>query len=208
MLALLFASLLTILPAPVDSTQALYAHGRADALARHCAAAETERDDLLCRYRLYPLTEDASLLADLPDAPRTVTAETAALLSGLWGYRAARSSMVGMMRHGLRSQKLLDRALAADADHPFALLVAGQASLFKPAFAGGSAERALAHFEELERRLSEAPYEPISVLEARVWRWLALDVLGRPEAGSMRAALLSEDLPPLYREFVLDPPRP
>ena len=168
---------------------------------------DDRRDVLLCRYRLFPLAQDQSLLDDLPTELTDGTAEEYALLAGLWGYRAGTASVVGAMRDGIRSARLLDEAVARDADHPLVLLIEGQSLLFKPKIAGGSAEEALVRFERLFEIVRRTPGGPVSALEAELWVWYALDQLGHQrEADALRERLLATDPPPLFREFLLSPP--
>lgn len=47
----------------------------------------------------------------------------------------------------------------------------------------------------------------ISQTEAHIWRWLALTEAGQPQtAEALCARLLKRDLPPLYEQFLKDPP--
>jgi hypothetical protein len=195
-----------------DSTQIHYARQDAQALRQLLRRADSRAERLLCRYRLYPLTEDERHLDDLPeDLGRDATARELALLSGLWGYRAARASVFGAMQAGRRSMNLLDRARAKDADDPFVLLVDGQSLLFRPAIVGGSDEEALARFRQL-RDVLAAPSEnnteaAVSGTEAALWTWYALRETGRTEkAAALHRRLAARDLPPLYREFLKNPP--
>lgn len=203
MLALLLATLLFTVP---DSTQTYYAARDVDALEQHCGDASDRETALLCRYRLYPLTEDDAYLRDLPEHIEGATARELALLSGLWGYRAARSSLPGMIRYGRRSERLLKAAKALDPDEPFVLLIEGQSLIFRPAVVGGDDRAALDCFERLEALVHAAGDPAISDLEASLWRWYALDKMDDPRAAPLRERLLAQAPPPLYRQFLLDPP--
>ena len=202
---LLFALLLPA--SPEDSTAYYYAHQDADALARWCDGRHDRATDLLCRYRLYPLTEDEALLADLPSDLSTGTAREYALLAGLWGYRAARAMPLSALRYGIRSSRLLERARAADAADPYVLLIDGQSLLFKPAIAGGDAAAALQAFEQLAEVLRQTPPCGIPLEEAQAWRWYALARLGDARAEATRQALLARHPPPLFHEFLQMTPR-
>jgi hypothetical protein len=194
-------------PAP-DSTQTHYAQKNVEALRQLLRNADTRARRLLCRYRLYPLTEDARYLEGLPeDPPKNATARELALLAGLWGYRAAEASVFGVMQAGRRSTNLLDAARAEDPDDPFVLLVEGQSLLFRPALAGGSDEKALRRFRRLRDALDERPDAAIAPTEAALWTWYALRETDRPDAAdALHQKLTARDLPPLYREFLKHPP--
>jgi hypothetical protein len=220
MLLLLLAPLLALLPpsaaaapaspSPVpDSTQSYYARKDAEALRRLLRNADTRAERLLCRYRLYPLTEDERYLNDLPETlDPDASARELALLSGLWGYRAAHASVFGAMQAGRRSMQLLEKAREKDADDPFVLLIGGQSLLFRPALAGGSDETALARFRRLRRVLGSRPdADAVAASEAALWTWYALRETDRPDAANaLRRKLAERDLPPLYREFLKHPP--
>lgn len=199
--------LLALLPASfADSTNAMYAARDAESLIEHCGHSAMRQERLLCLYRLYPLTGDANYLADLPSELNAPTARELALLSGLWGYRAAQASLPGMMRDGLRAENLLKQARALDAFDPYVLLVEGQSLLFKPAFVGGDRRAALERFRRLRQVVASSDAPPIAAIEADVWIWFALERIGDADADTMRRDLLAADPPPLYRDFLLDPP--
>ncbi len=188
------------------ATQQLYARRDVAALQRLCIGATGEAD-LLCRYRLYPLTQDESLIANLPVAAPTETARGNALLSGLWGYRAARAPLLRVPAYGRRSLDLLSRARALDARDPFVLLVDGQSLLFRPAIAGGDRRAALARFRTLQGIVTAAPDAGVAPMEADLWVWFALFRAGDRTAADVHARLLARNPPPLYRDFLLHPPR-
>ena len=188
------------------ATQQLYARRDVAALQRLCGGATGEAD-LLCRYRLFPLTQDESLIANLPVAAPTPTARGNALLSGLWGYRAARAPLLRVPAYGGRSLDLLRRARALDARDPFVLLVDGQSLLFRPAIAGGDRRAALARFRALQGIVGAAPGEGVAPMEADLWVWFALFRAGDRTAADLHARLLARNPPPLYRDFLLHPPR-
>ncbi len=189
-----------------DTTQTLYAAKDIAALQHVCAAPAGQEADFLCRYRLYPLTEDARYLADLPADVEGGSPRTLALLSGLWGYKTARAPLHLVPRYGMRAERLLKRARHAAPEDPFVLLIEGQSLLFKPALAGGDRSAALARFRLLRRVAARNPRGGVSPLEADLWTWYTLDKLGDASAPPMRALLLAQNPPRLYREFLLSPP--
>lgn len=191
---------------PADSTQTFYAAKDTRALETLCAGAATPEQTLLCRYRLFPLTEDQAYIAVLPDEPSASTARELALLAGLWGYRAATGGIFQMPKNGGRSDRFLQAALAKDPDEPYALFVEGQSLIFRPGFAGGDKREALARFDRLRALLAEHPGCGISADEVDLWRWYALVKLRDPAAQTLWNDLSHRDLPPLYREFLQDPP--
>jgi len=208
MIALLVAATLSLMdPSFADSTQMYYAQQNAEALEGLLERAETRFEDLLCRYRLYPLTEDEALLDDLPEDLDDGSARELALLSGLWGYRAARASIFSAIRYGRRAERLIDEARARDPDDPYVLLVEGQSLIFKPAIAGRDEEAALQRFNRLcEVLRSATPDTGVSMTEAQLWRWYALHQLEMANAPAVRDELMASNPPPLYRQFLQDPP--
>ncbi len=161
---------------------------------------------MLYRYRLYPLTLDARYLDDLPDEADCRTARDLALLSALWAYRAGEAPPWKLPFYGIRSDALLDRARALDPDEPYVLLVAGQSLLYRPGIFGRSPEAALTMFERLRRVLRTRPVPGLSPFEPEVWVWYTLRTLGRPHTDRVRDRLLAQNPPPLFRQFLLDPP--
>ena len=193
---------------PPDTIATLYAQNDRAGLVRLHAEARSTSDDLLVRYRLYPLTQDARYLADLPDDSALRTAQDLALLSALWAYRAAEAPAWKLPVYGRRSDTLLKRARALDPADPYVLLVGGQSLLYRPRVFGGSAEAALAEFERLRDELRTNPTPGISPFEPEVWIWYSLRALGRPNTDRVRDRLLAQDPPPLFRQFLLGPPDP
>lgn len=190
-----------------DSVQARYAQKDAQALEDMLAEVQDHREAaFLCRYRLYPLTEDDAHLQELPKSIENGSARELALLSGLWGYRAARASMLRMVTYGRRAQRLLSEAREIDPLDPYVLLVEGQSLLFTPGFAGGDAELALRRFRQLESVLDSDSEEGITPMEASMWVWYAMRDQDNPDADALRQDLLSQDPPPLFREFLNAPP--
>lgn len=203
---LLALLLLVSSPTPFAAdVQDAYAHQNADALRGLLRDANSQTDSLLVRYRLYPLTEDASLLDDLPSDLPNGSARDLALLSGLWSYRAGESSIFGAIEYGRRSTTLLERAKQKAPNDPYVLLVEGQSLLFRPAIAGRDPSAAADRFETLASRAQAA--DGVTPMEANVWCWLALREAGKfQRARHLQEKLLSENPPPLYRQFLHDPP--
>ena len=192
--------------APSDTLALLYARRDAEGLVRLHARAHSAADELLYRYRLYPLTLDARYLDDIPDESTCRTARDFALLAALWGYRAAEAPPWKLPVYGLRSDRLLERARALDPDEPYVLLVEGQSLLYRPGLFGGSPEEALRKFERLRAVLRDRPTPGISAFEPEVWIWYTLQKLGLPNTDRVRERLLAQDPPPLFRQFLLAPP--
>lgn len=193
-------------PAPFDSTQVYYATQNAEGLKKLLAASDDRTIQLLCRYRLYPLTEEERYLHDLPTELANPTARDLALLSGLWGYKVMTGSVLQIPKHGLRASALLDKAKKLDPDDPFVLLIEGQSLLFRPALFGGDKQAALLRFRRLQDVLKKASDDSISPMEADLWVWYTLNMLKADEAATLRSRLLASNPPPLYRAFLLDPP--
>ncbi len=199
--------LLLLALSPPDSLASLYAANDSAGLARlYARAPQSAGDDLLYRYRLYPLTDDPRYLDGLPDERACRTARDFALLSALWGWRAETAPPWKLPFYGLRTDGLLERARALDPDDPYVLLVGGQSLLFRPSLFGRDPEAALAAFERLREVLRATPAPGLSLFEPEVWVWYTLRALGRPHTDRVRDRLLAQDPPPLFRAFLLDPP--
>lgn len=191
---------------PPDTLASLYAHNDSAGLVRLHAEAHTASDELLYRYRLYPLTLDDRYLDDIPEETDCRSARDFALLAALWAYRAAEAPPWKLAVYGIRSDRLLERARALDPDEPYVLLVDGQSLLYRPGLFGGSGEKALQKFERLRTVLRDRPTPGISPFEPEVWIWYTLQKLGRPNTDRVRERLLAKGPPPLFRQFLLDPP--
>lgn len=190
-----------------DSTQTYYAEKNADALLEMCAHSVDRTESLLCQYRLYPLTKDDQYIDDLPTELDGGSARELALISGLWGYRAAQANIFQIIRLGGRSDHFLKEAQALDPDEPFVLLIQGQSLLFRPRFAGGDKREALQCFQKLYDIVSQHTDPGISPMEAQLWIWYTLEKMGEDaEADSLKRDLLAANPPALYREFLADPP--
>ncbi len=188
--------------------QTFYANTDAASLRALCQEVADQETALLCAYRLYPLTQDADLLTNLPREDAATSARSLALLSGLWGYKAAQASLPALIRAGRRSTRFLEAARAQDPNELYLLLIEGQSLLFRPAFVGGDPARALRLFQELRPIVALDSSFGISLDEVDLWIWYTLDTLGDVEAPVLHARLLTSDLPPVYRTFLLSPPRP
>ena len=190
----------------VDSTQIYYAEQDVEALQRLFARTNDRELALLCRYRLYPLTQDPVYLADLPTELENATARELALLSGLWGYRVMETSVFKVPTYGKRATRLLDEAKAIDPREPFVLLIDGQSLLFRPKIFGGDKREALVQFNKLCDVLPGTHAPGISTIEAGLWVWYTRKKMKDTDADSLRAELLAQNPPPLYKAFLLDPP--
>jgi hypothetical protein len=201
-------ALLLVLMAPLpfaQEVQRAYAQQDPDTLTTLLAEADSRADSLLVRYRLYPLTENASLLDDLPTRLPDGSARETALLSGLWSYRAGEASIFSAVQYGRRSANILTRAKEQDPDEPYVLLIEGQSLLFRPAIAGRDPTAAADCFERLAAQADTTA--GITTTEAQVWRWLALKEAGHADAAQrIHDRLLRDDLAPLYRQFLEAPP--
>ena len=203
-----FCLLIALLSPFADSVQTLYAQQDAEGLHRLLEQADTREQEWLVRYRLFPLTEDAGVVEDIPSELPDGSARELALLSGLWAYRAGTVSFIQAFRYGRRSARLLDAARAQDPVDPYVLLVRGQSLLFRPAIAGRDAQEAAQAFQRLTGVLRTTQDAGISTTEARAWRWLALRECGeQAEAEALHETLLTQNLPSLYRQFLTDPPQ-
>lgn len=204
MLVVLFLVLMASSPF-AQEVQHAYAHQEADSLQALLSRAESRADSLLVRYRLYPISEDASLLDNLPSQLPDGSAREQALLSGLWSYRAGEASILNAVQYGRRSANILERAREQDPDDPYVLLIEGQSLLFRPAIAGRDPSTAAARFDRLAS-LTDTTVG-ITAMEAQVWQWLALREAGQTDAAArLHERLLTQNPPPLYRQFLEDPP--
>lgn len=206
MLVLLLA--LVTLSAPfAQEVHDAYAQQDAEALRTLLARADSPADSLLVRYRLYPLSENAALLDDLPKEWDEASAREWALLSGLWSYRAGEASIFSAVTYGRRSANLLETAQSLDPDDPYVLLIGGQSLLFRPSIAGKDPAAAAERFAALVEQTRTGSADGISEMEAQVWHWLALKEAGRTQdAQQLHDKLLARAPAPLYQQFLNDPP--
>jgi hypothetical protein len=201
------ALVLTLAFAPVpDSIHVLYENKDIEGLKALCDRTENRTEDLMCRYRLYPLTEDADYIADIPTTLDDASARELALLSGLWGYRVAEGSFFQAPRYGTRSNRLMRRAREMNPLEPYVLLINGQSLLYRPSVIGGDKEEAREQFALLCRVAPNNPEAGITNMEAQVWHWYALRLLEKDDANQVHKELLAANPPPLHREFLQDPP--
>lgn len=199
--------LVTLSPPFADKVQNAYAQQNADTLRTLLADADSRADSLLVRYRLYPLTENAEVIKNLPKTLDDGSAREWALLSGLWSYRAGEASIFKAMTYGRRSAKLLDTARSLDKNDPYVLLVDGQSLLFRPAIAGRDPETAHDRFSALLQLVEDGQADGISRMEACVWKWLALRESNRTKkARTFKETLLADTPAPLYQQFLNAPP--
>ena len=190
-----------------DTVERYYAHKNTDALEQICLSPPGPEAGLLCRYRLYPLTEDNRYLENLPTSLDSSSAREYALLSGLWGYRAAQASLLRAIQYGRHSDRLLALAREINPQDPFVLLVEGQSLLFRPRIAGGNPVAALERFRQLKGVVAKTPGCGVSHMEADLWVWYAMTHTGSAEAPALREDLLRQGPPALYREFLNAPLR-
>lgn len=194
-----------------DTIAARFAQKDHAALERLRARTTSISEELMLRYRLYPLTQDADVLDGLPADDACRTGRDCALLSALLSYRLARAPVLQVPRLARRSDALLARAVELDPYDPFVRLVRGQNLLYRPTIFGGTASGALEQFaalrDDLRRREAAGRHEPgLPLIEAEVWVWYTLRKLNREGTDAMRDRLLAHGPPPLFREFLLDPP--
>jgi hypothetical protein len=189
-----------------DSLTHYYAAQNTAAIARLHRTAQTREERLLCTYRLFPLTRDDAWLAEIPDTEGVRSARELALIAAHWAFRAANAPPWRLPFYGRRSEAVLDRARARDPDDPYVLLVEGQSLLYKPGVFGGDAAAAQARFERLRAVLDDRSVPGLHPFEAEVWIWMSLRKQRAPAAEAVRQRLLAAEPPPLFRQFLLDPP--
>jgi hypothetical protein len=189
-----------------DSLALYYAAHDTDAILRLYRQARTREEQLLCSYRLFPLTRNDAWLSRIPDTGEVRSARELALVAAHWGYRTAEAAPWQVPVFGRRSEGALTRARALDPDEPYVLLVEGQSLLYKPALFGGDPAAAQERFERLRTVLRAHPTPGLHPMEAELWVWMALRKQGLPAAETFRQRLLAQRPPPLFRQFLLDPP--
>lgn len=199
----------TGLPAPTVGDSLTYYYARQDTssvdrLFRRQARTRLER--LLCLYRLFPMTLDDRYLAAIPSSEGVRSARELALISALWAYKAAHGPAWHLPTYGRRSERILEEALRADPTEPYALLVRGQALYYKPSVFGGDVAAAQRTFERLRQVLARRPAPGIHPFEAEVWIWMAVRKQDADRGAALRRRLLAQRPPPLFRQFLIDPP--
>jgi hypothetical protein len=190
-----------------DSLTHYYAQLDTSAIDRlYRRQARTLRDRLLCRYRLFPMTLDDAYLANIPNDQGLTSARDLSLVAALWAYKAANSSAIHLPTYGRRSERILNRALEIDPTEPYALLVKGQSLYYKPSWFGGDAAEAKKTFEQLRQVLARRRVPGIHPFEAEVWIWMAVRKLDANQGRVLQRRLLAQNPPPLFRQFLTDPP--
>ena len=210
------ATLLTVAASPLeagasatvrDSLTYYYARQDTSGVERlYRTKARTRQDRLLCLYRLYPMTMDARWIADIPSEQGVTSARELALISALWAYRAASGPAWRLPTYGRRSERILERALAADPREPYALLVKGQGLFYKPAVFGGDVDQARQTFEQLRSRLARGGVPGLHPFEAEVWIWMAVRRQDAGAGAQLQRRLLARRPPRIFRQFLIDPP--
>ncbi|HEX8386365.1 MAG TPA: hypothetical protein VF576_09280, partial [Rubricoccaceae bacterium] len=102
--------------------------------------------------------------------------------------------------------RVLGQALARDPDEPYALLVRGQTLYYKPRVFGGDVAGAQRAFERLRTVLARRPVPGLHPFEADVWIWMCVRRQDAAAGAALRQRLLTRRPPPLFRQFLVDPP--
>ena len=168
--------------------------------------ARTREERLLCLYRLFPMTLDRAYLRSIPSETGVTDARELALISAMWGYRAANGPVYRLPIDGRRSERILDAALARDPSEPYALLVKGQGLYYKPRAFGGDVAEARRTFEQLRTVLARRSAPGLHPFEAEVWIWMCVRRQDAAAGRRLQRALLARRPPPLFRQFLVDPP--
>ena len=190
-----------------DSLTVYYARqdtARVEGLFRR--RARSREDRLLCLYRLYPMTLDRGYLRAIPAEAGVTSARELALIAAMWAYRASSGPAYRLPVDGRRSERILGLALARDPDDPYALLVRGQSLYYKPRVFGGDIAEARQTFERLRAVLGRRPVPGLHPFEAEVWLWMCVRRQNAVEGVALRQRLLARRPPPLFRQFLVDPP--
>jgi len=194
-----------------DLIASRYADNDPAGLERLWSQAQSTSDDLLLRYRLYPLVREHHIIKDLPADYECRSAKDYALLSALWSYRVTAAPVWHLIGYARRSDALLARAIELDRNDPFVLLVEGQNLFYRPGIVGGSATEALDRFtrlrDQLRRLEADGRHVPgLPAIEAEIWVWYTLRALDRSGTEALRERLLATRPAPLYEAFLRDPP--
>jgi hypothetical protein len=194
-------------PTVSDSLTYYYAQQDTSGVDRlYRQAARTRLDRLLCLYRLFPMTLDEGYLDAIPSDEGVRSARELALISALWAYKAAHGPAWHLPTYGRRSERILEAALKRDPDEPYALLVKGQGLYYKPGWFGGDVAEAQRTFERLRQVLRRRPAPGVHPFEAEVWIWMAVRKQDAERGAELRRRLLAQSPPPLFRQFLIDPP--
>lgn len=206
MIALFTLLSMIVSPCHEGRIQIAYENQDVSSLKSILQNAESQSIKLLATYRLYPLTKDPDLIADIPTSlPDDANARDLALLAALWSFRIEEDRTL-LISAGLRMDSLLKRAKNRDASDPFYILVEAQGFLYKPRIFGGNKNRALEMFKRLAEQLETNESCGINAFDARVWTWYALEKTGHQDADSYRRATLDRKPPLVYRQFFMSPP--
>ncbi|MEM1115503.1 MAG: hypothetical protein AAF845_19230 [Bacteroidota bacterium] len=189
-----------------DSITYYYARRDAAAIERLYRTARTREERLLCLYRLFPMTLDERYLDGIPSEAGVTSARELALISALWAFKTANSPAWRVPTYGRRSERILGDALARDPNDAYALLVRGQALLYKPRIFGGDVPEAQRTFERLRQVLAQRSTPGIHPFEAEVWIWMAVRKQDNGQGAALQRRLLAQNPLPMFRQFLIDPP--
>ena len=189
-----------------DSLTHYYVQRDVPAVRRLERLARSREDRLLVTYRLFPMTMDEDVIEDIPSESGVRSARQLALISALWAYRAANGPRLKLPTYGRRSERILDRARDIAPNDPYVLLVRGQSLLYKPGIFGGDVEAAKVTFEQLKRVLLRQSVPGLHPFEADIWIWMCERKLDPRAASQTRQRLLAQRPPPMFRQFLIDPP--
>lgn len=190
-----------------DSLTYYYARRDTSAIERlYRRKARTQEDRLLCLYRLFPMTLDERYLAEIPSEVGVRSARELALISALWAYKTAHSPAWRVPTYGRRSERVLGLALDRDDDDPYALLIRGQSLLYKPRVFGGDVAGAQRTFEHLRQVLATRSTPGLHPFEAEIWIWMAVRKQDAAQGEALKRRLLARNPPPMFRQFLIDPP--
>lgn len=190
-----------------DSLTYYYSQQDTRAIQRlYRSRARTREEQLLCLYRLYPLTQNAAYIQDIPAESSVGNARELSLIAALWAFRAADGPVTRLPTYGRRSERILNSAIARDAQEPYALLVRGQSLFYKPRMFGGDVREAQRTFEQLRTVLARRSVPGIHPFEAEIWIWMCVRKLNAVRGRTLQQRLLSQRPPPLFRQFLVSPP--
>lgn len=189
-----------------DSLTHYYVRRDTRAVRRLHRIARTRGDKLLVRYRLFPMTMDEGLLRSIPSDQGVRSARELALISAMWAYKAANGPKINLPTHGRRSERILNQAKEINPNDPYVLLVQGQSLLYKPGIFGGDVGEAKATFQKLKRIMRGRSVPGLHAFEADVWIWMCERKLDRGRANTLKQQLLRRNPPPMFRQFLIDPP--
>ena len=93
-----------------------------------------------------------------------------------------------------------------ETDDPYALLVRGQSLYYKPRAFGGDVAEAQRTFERLRGVLGRTATPGLHPFEAEVWVWMCVRRQNAAQGRALQQRLLARRPPPLFRQFLVDPP--